>query len=164
MDCEIEIRCLFVAAGHQFVGRHGKEPLTYVMEARETIECVAGKGIMGDRFFDYKPNYKGQLTFFSEEVYLKLKRQLSVEMKSSAVFRRNVLVSGIDLNPLIGKRFGLGEVEFEGVEEASPCYWMDRAFGEGAAAALRGQGGLRVRILSDGKLSRGVQRLCVFDV
>jgi hypothetical protein len=33
------------------------------------IRCVAGRGIEGDRFFDFKENYAGQITFFSSEVF-----------------------------------------------------------------------------------------------
>ena len=32
------------------------------------FEWVAGPGIRGDRFFDYKKDYKGQITFFAMEV------------------------------------------------------------------------------------------------
>ncbi len=161
MSDKVEIRYLFTSGGHRFVGRHGKEPLPYEMEARPSIECVGGKGIWGDRFFDYKPNYKGQLTFFSEEVYWDLCRHFAVESKPPSVFRRNVIVSGLDLNGLIGRRFCLGEVAFEGTEEARPCHWMNRAFCDGAVAALRGRGGLRARILSDGILSLGRQRFSI---
>ena len=28
------------------------------------VECVAGRGIRGDRYFDFKNDYKGQITFF----------------------------------------------------------------------------------------------------
>ena len=43
-------------------------------------------------------------------------------------------------------------VLFEGTQEASPCSWMNYAFCEGAEAALKGRGGLRARILTDGIL------------
>src|SRR5258705_527013 len=33
------------------------------------IECVAGRGIRGDRYFDFKDDYKGQITFFSLDVF-----------------------------------------------------------------------------------------------
>ena len=35
----------------------------------QRTECVAGHGIRGDRFYDYRENYKGQITFFSAEVF-----------------------------------------------------------------------------------------------
>ena len=66
--------------------------------------------------------------------------------------RRNVITAGVDLNSLIGKKFILQGVEFEGTCECSPCYWMDAAIAPGAEAALQGRGGLRARILTGGKL------------
>ena len=33
------------------------------------IECVAGRGIRGDRYFNFKDDYKGQITFFSLDVF-----------------------------------------------------------------------------------------------
>ncbi len=155
MKQEIEIKKLFVSGGHRFVGRHGKDPLGHVMDERDSIECVAGKGIIGDRFFDYKEDYKGQLTFFSDEVYQDMLARFPGTDRDPSVFRRNVLVSGMDLNALIGRRFSIGDVEMVAVEEASPCYWMNQAFCEGAEEALRGRGGLRVKLLTDGALSIG---------
>lgn len=163
MTYEIEIQHLFVSGGHRYKGRHGKVPQEFEMAERESIECVAGKGIVGDRFFDHKEDFKGQLTLFSKEVYLDLVEHFSVNDKGPSVFRRNVVLAGIDLNSLIGREFSLGEVDMKGAEEASPCYWMNQAFCEGAEAALRGRGGLRVRILSDGELSRGCHTLVVSD-
>ena len=68
------------------------------------------------------------------------------------LFRRNVLTTGVDLNTLIGQRFTLQGIEFEGVEECRPCYWMDEAIAPGAEDYLKGHGGLRARILNDGVL------------
>ena len=131
------------------------------MTDRQSIECVAGKGILGDRYFDYKPHYKGQLTFFSCDVYRAIQSELNLKGKNASVFRRNVIVSGVDLNELIGARFVLGDVEFEGVEEARPCYWMNQACCPGAEEWLRGRGGLRVRILTDGAMVLGRQELAL---
>ncbi len=163
MKQTIEIKKLFVSGGHRFVGQHGKEPRHFEMEERHSVECIAGKGIIGDRFFDHKKDYKGQLTFFAEEVYLDLCAQFDGVKKCPSVMRRNIVTSGVDLNRLIGCRFSLGELELLGTEEASPCYWMNQAFCEGAEEALRGRGGLRVKILTDGVLSPGPQDLVVLD-
>ncbi len=72
--------------------------------------------------------------------------------KGPGIFRRNVFCAGVDLNTLIGKEFEVQGVRFRGREECRPCYWMDTAFGPGAEHALRGHGGLRAEILSDGVL------------
>ena len=122
------------------------------MTEQRAIRCLAGRGVEGDRFLDFKPHYKGQITFFSEEVYLNLCEALGVWDKSPAVLRRNVLTSGADLNDLIGREFEIQGVLFSGTGEASPCYWMDRAFCPGAEQFLKGQGGLRARIVNGGVL------------
>lgn len=149
------IRSLFRSPGHNFFGRHGQEPGVYPHHEVAEVECVAGRGIRGDRFFDYKPDYKGQITFFSGEVFDELCRTLTAGRKSPGVTRRNVITEGADLNALIGKRFSVQGIEFEGVCECSPCYWMDRAIAPGAEKALQGRGGLRARILSSGTLRVG---------
>lgn len=122
------------------------------MVERETIECFAGRGIEGDRFLDRKPGYKGQITFFAEEMYQRLCEKFNVHDKPPSVFRRNVITSGVDLNQLIGKEFAIQGVLFRGSEESSPCHWMNHAFAPGAEEFLRGNGGLRAVILTDGAL------------
>ena len=116
------------------------------------IECVAGRGIRDDRYLDFKDDYKGQITFFSLDVFNELCAALDVHDCSPAVARRNVITRGVDLNEYIGKEFEIQGVRFYGTEESAPCYWMDRAFAPGAQVFLKGNGGLRARILSDGKL------------
>lgn len=155
----IEIKHLYVSAGHNFVGRHGQEALSHGIEDREEIECVAGRGISGDRYFDHKEDYKGQITFFDMAVYQAVRERFGLPEMTPMAFRRNALVSGVDLNSLIGKRFTIGEVEFEGSEEAKPCYWMDQACAPGVEKFLRGQGGLRARIRHSGVLRRGPSEL-----
>jgi MOSC domain-containing protein YiiM len=148
----VRVRHIFVSPGHNFRGHHGgpagTNPLVEVAEVR----CVAGRGIEGDRYFDLKPDYKGQITFFSWEVYQDLCRMLGVADRGPGVFRRNVIVEGVDLNTLIGCTFELQGVRFEGACECTPCDWMDHAFSPGAEVALKGRGGLRARIFSDGVL------------
>lgn len=114
------------------------------------IECIAGHGIRGDRFFDYKNNYKGQITFFSGEVFDELCANFERTNTAASVLRRNVITRGPDLRELIGREFEVQGVRLLGTEECRPCYWMDRAFLPGTEKFLRGRGGLRARILSDG--------------
>jgi len=150
----VKIRHLYISHGHNFFGHHGREPGENEMIEVDQIECVAGHGIRGDRFFDFKPDYKGQITFFSQEIYDALRDALGVRDKPPSAFRRNVIVSGIDLNTLIGAEFQIQDVWFRGTSECSPCHWMDRAFAPGAEAWLKGRGGLRAQILTDGVLVR----------
>jgi MOSC domain-containing protein YiiM len=143
---------LFVSPGHNFFGNHGQPAGEHPVVPVPRIECVAGRGIRGDRFFDYKENYKGQITFFSVEVFDALRRELSLPQVQPAATRRNALVAGADLNALVGTEFEIQGVHFAGTEHCKPCYWMDSALGSGAEAWLQGRGGLRARILTNGAL------------
>ena len=81
--------------------------------------------------------------------------QLGLGGKSPAVLRRNAITRGVDLASLYDREFEVQGVRFRGMGECKPCYWMDRALGPGAEAALKGRGGLRAKILSDGKIAVG---------
>lgn len=148
----MEIWHLFVSSGHNFVGHHGRDPDTHPMIETSEIECVAGRGIRDDRYFDFKDDYKGQITFFSVEVFDELCSAMQIRADSPSLARRNVITYGVDLNKLIGQEFELQGVRFFGMEECRPCYWMDGVFAPGAQEFLKGRGGLRAKILTDGKL------------
>jgi len=152
MSIHPEILHLYISPGHNFFGHHEKPPGEHPLLEVAEIECVAGQGIRGDRFFGFKPDYKGQITFFAFETYLDLCRNLGIQEKPPAVFRRNVITRGADLNRLVDRDFEIQGVRFFGMSECSPCHWMNQAFGPGTENALRGRGGLRARILTDGRL------------
>ncbi len=151
---DFEIRHLFVSGGHNYVGHHQLPPGDHAALEFGEIQCIAGKGIAGDRYFGHKKGYKGQITFFEEETYQDLCLQFGVWDRGPEVFRRNVITRGARLNELIGVEFELQGVLFFGTEECRPCYWMNVAFAVGAEKAMRGRGGLRAEIRSDGFLRR----------
>lgn len=150
----VKIVHLFVSPDHNYVGHFGKPSGNNPILEVDEIECVAGSGIKGDRFFDHKPDFKGQITFFEQETHDALCDKFEVTDKGPDTYRRNVIVEGIDLNTLIGEEFEVQGIRFLGTEEAKPCFWMNEAFGEGAEEALKGKGGLRAKILSSGTLRK----------
>jgi hypothetical protein len=148
----VQICHLYISPGHNFVGHHGREPDLYPAVEVRSIECVAGRGIRGDRYFDFQDNYKGQITFLSVEVFDELCETLQVQDCSPSLTRRNTITRGVDLNELVGQEFEVQGVRFYGTQECRPCYWMDRAIAPGAEKFLKGRGGLRARILTNGVL------------
>lgn len=149
---------LYISPEHNYFGHHGQAPGTAPSVEMEEVELVAGKGIVGDRFFDYRDNYKGQVTFFEQEIYESLRERFGIapeDCPTPAVFRRNFITAGQDLNALIGQEFEVQGLRFAGIAECSPCHWMDQAFHPGAEAALKNHGGLRARVLTSGILRRG---------
>lgn len=159
MPVNVTLRHIFISPGHNYYGRHGKGALDYPIEEKQSISCVAGSGIKGDRFFDYKPDYKGQITLFDWAVYERVRDEIVQGELDPRAFRRNVIVEGIDLNELIDKRFTLGDLELTGSCECAPCYWMDQACAPGTHEFLKGRGGLRARIVTGGELALGEQPL-----
>lgn len=153
------IRQIFISSGHNYFGHHGRAPDDFPLVEVQQVECVAGRGIRGDRFYDYRDDYKGQITFFSLEVFEKLAAHFRLTGKSAGELRRNVIVSGIDLNDLIGEEFSIQGVRFLGTAHCKPCYWMNQAVARGAEEFLQGNGGLRARILTDGIISVGDAKL-----
>jgi hypothetical protein len=149
------LRHIFLSPGHNFYGRYGEPAGTHPIHDVAVARCRAGWGLEGDRFYGWRPDYKGQVTFFAWETLLAAREKFTLPALSPAVFRRNVITDGLDLNGLIGRRFTLGGVEFEGVCEARPCVWMNKVVAAGAEEWLVGRGGLRAKILSDGELGVG---------
>ena len=148
----VEICHLYISTGHNFFGHHGREPGDYTAVEVSAVECVTSRGIRGDRFFDYQEDYKGQITFFAVEVFDELCVALEFSDCSPASLRRNIITRDANLNALIDQEFEIQGVRFHGVQECRPCYWMDRAIAPGAEKFLKGGGGLRARILSNGTL------------
>lgn len=159
----VELQNFYISPGHNFFGRHGlpcgENPTLDVA----SIHCRAGWGIEGDRFYGYRPDYKGQITFFAAEIFVAAQREFNLPALSPAVLRRNVVVAGADLNALIGWKFSIGGVAFEGTGEARPCHWMNHAVAPGAEEWLKGRGGLRARVLSDGALKTGAAELVLIE-
>lgn len=151
----VTIDQLYLSPGHNFFGHHGGPAGEHPTMIAHELRCAAGRGVEGDRFFDYRPDYPGQITFFAAEVFEELRLAVGTPAVSPAALRRNVLVRGIDVRALVDCEFAVQGVWFRGACECKPCYWMDQVIGPGAEDWLRGRGGLRARILSSGVLRPG---------
>jgi MOSC domain-containing protein YiiM len=123
------------------------------MHAVDTAEATAGKGLSGDRYGS--GSGKRGITLIQAE-HLPVIAALSghVEIPPTTL-RRNLLVSGIPLIALKGRRFRIGDVLLEGTDPCDPCSRMEAALGPGGYNAMRGMGGLCARILEGGTLRVG---------
>ena len=116
-------------------------------------QAVAGKGLVGDRYAG--GSGKRGVTLIQSE-HLPAIAALSGHARiAPALLRRNLVVSGLPLVALKGRRFRIGEVLLEGVDECDPCSRMEDALGPGGYNAMRGHGGLFARILEGGLLRLG---------
>lgn len=153
-EWDAELLEIWISPGNDFRGHHGMPRGNHGITGVTQIECVAGMGLRGDRYFGYKPDFKGQVTFIDADAIDAIRREFGNPELSSSEFRRNLVVRGADLSAWVGKRFRFQGIEFEGSEECKPCYWMDEAVAPGTEEFLKKefQGGLRARIVTDGVL------------
>ncbi len=150
---------LLTAPSHAYFGRSKDGPAEVPTELPSSVEIVAHKGIRGDRFFGVKAHTEAAVSMLSVEAWDAVGEVLGIEVPDPAVARRNIVVRGLELDPLRGLEFELnsgdGWIAFRGGRPAHPCAWMDRMVADGARKALIGRGGLRVEPLSDGVLRVG---------
>jgi len=114
-----------------------------------SVLAVPGQGLQGDRYFAADGAGPGEaLTLIEagalEEVGL-----------SGPQSRRQVVVRGVGLNDLVGKRFWVGDVECLGVELCEPCLHLQKLTRPGIIKDLLHRGGLRADILSGGTIRVG---------
>ena len=152
MTIEPLVEAIVVSPGHDYWVKKGEPPLQHGASRVSRAELVAGRGILGDRYAAKPRNHKGQISFIAAEVVDEIRRTFNRPELPVTVFRRNLVVRHLDLAELVGKRFSVQGVEFEGVQECKPCSWMDRMVAEGTRKFMLREfrGGLRAKILSDG--------------
>jgi hypothetical protein len=129
------------------------------MTVAPSAEAVAGRGLRGDRyergagtFSD--PRGRGyDLTLVEAEALEELGSSgVAIE---PAEARRNLVVRGVSLDGLIGKRFRVGEVECFGQRRCEPCAHLERLTRPGVLRGLVHRGGLRADVLSGGEIRAG---------
>ena len=123
------------------------------MRELDAVDARTGGGLDGDRYSG--ASGKRGVTLIQAE-HLPVIAALSAhDALSPALLRRNLVVSGLPLVALKGRRFRVGAVLLEGTESCDPCSRMEDALGIGGFNAMRGHGGLCARILAGGKIHVG---------
>ena len=156
---DVEILHLLVSPEHAYFGRARDGAADVRTTDADRAELVTGKGIVGDRFFGKAAHMDAAVTLFAVEALEAMATELGIAPLNPLKTRRNVILRGAHLAPLIGEEFALESpgslIRLRGGRPAHPCAWMDRVLAPGAHAAMRGRGGLRCQPLSDGILHRG---------
>ncbi|WP_314193066.1 MOSC domain-containing protein [uncultured Arthrobacter sp.] len=156
---DVDVLHLLVSPAHAYFGRARDGAADVPTVDADQVEIVAGKGIVGDRFFGKAAHMDAAVTLFAVEALEAMAAELGAGPFDPLLTRRNVIVRGAHLAPLLGQEFILESqgdaVRFKGGRPAHPCAWMDRMLAPGAHAAMRGRGGMRCQALSDGVLHRG---------
>lgn len=123
------------------------------MQAVDRAEAIAGKGLRGDRYGS--GSGKRGITLIQAEHLPAIAALAGLDALEPSTLRRNVVVSGLPLIALKGRRFRIGDAICEGTSPCDPCSRMEAALGPGGYNAMRGHGGLCARILEGGTLRIG---------
>ena len=124
------------------------------LESVASVEAIAGKGLAGDHSANKKET-KRQVTLIMAEHLATAASVLGIEAVHPRLTRRNIVVSGINLTSLKGKRFRLGDAELELGAECHPCSRMETNLGPGGYNAMRGHGGWCAVVVQGGTISVG---------
>lgn len=125
------------------------------MRPTDAVRAVAGRGLEGDRYVTGGGTFPSgppgsALTLIEREVC-----DSFVPPLEPNEHRRNLLVSGIDLNRLVGHDFDIGAVRCRGMRLCEPCTVAERYAGRPVLRALVHRGGIRADILADGRIDVG---------
>jgi len=121
----------------------------------ERVQAIATMGLDGDHRINKTPGSGRQVTLISAEFIAQIEHFLGCDSIDPADLRRNIVVSGINLNCLRRQRFWVGGALLEATQLCHPCARMEEVLGVGGVAAMIGHGGLCARILEGGVIQVG---------
>lgn len=140
-----------------FIAPAAGAPMHEVKEVR----AIPGKGLDGDRYKDGRGSWSKtreaarDLSLISQEAIERANEGREVPFTPEDT-RRNIVVSlGVDaLNALLGRTFLIGDVVVYGAELCDPCQRPSKLSGKpGFKEAFDGVGGLRVRVVFEGRIT-----------
>jgi hypothetical protein len=120
----------------------------------EVAQAIAGRGLRGDRYAEGAGTFSAgggrghDLTLVAAEVL----EEVGLDPVDA---RRNLIVRGVDLDALRGRRFRVGAVQCLGQRRCEPCAHLERLTRPGVLRALAHRGGLRADIVLGGELRVG---------
>lgn len=124
------------------------------VQAISTVHARIGAGLEGDRYRG-RADSKRQVTLIQAEHLAAVGSMLGEEAINPARTRRNIVVQGINLLALKDKRFRVGDAIFEYTGLCHPCSRMEEELGPGGYNAMRGHGGITVKVVQEGVVQVG---------
>ena len=146
---------------------HVAPAASYEMEELPQAHCVAGRGIVGDRYFEGTGTYSPkpdvrEITLIEQEALDALWRN-DPPLQGGPIklqpgdHRRNLTVIGVPLNHLVGRRFRVGEVILRGGRLNFPCRYLEELLGQPVFLPLYNRSGLNCGIEAGGIIRPGDQ-------
>ena len=121
----------------------------------ESAQALVSLGLEGDHRCLKSPGSARQVTIISREYIHQIARQLGKDSIDPELLRRNLVISGMNLNLLRFQCLQIGEAILETSALCDPCSRMDENLGTGGAAAMFGYGGLCAKVVKGGLIQLG---------
>tara|TARA_B100001123_G_C15168353_1_gene970328 strand:+ start:732 stop:1178 length:447 start_codon:yes stop_codon:yes gene_type:complete len=126
-----------------------------VMKNVDSVESIAGRGLLNDRHFREGNEKKSQITLIEIE-NINHYNQINGTSILPKDFRRNIITEGIKLNILVGNEFFIGEVKVKAHDLCRPCKYLQESLNQkNLVKEFLRKGGLRCEILTNGKIFVG---------
>ena len=136
-----------------YIGPEPEGPMNLV----DSVRAVAGRGLEGDRYFhsgDGPGDPTEEITLIEIEPLEQAPTEHDLDVEP-ADMRRNIVTRGVTLRDLLGKRFWVGGVQLEGLEDNPPCKHLQKLAAKPLLKPLIDNGGIRARILDGGTIRAG---------
>ena len=125
------------------------------IEKKESIEVVASKGIVGDRYFHDFNGDREQITLIESENIDYYNNTFNTKF-TYLEFRRNIITKNIKLNDLVGRTIIVGEIYLKVNDLCRPCKNLQKRLEkDNIIKEFLRRGGLRCEILSSGTINVG---------
>jgi MOSC domain-containing protein YiiM len=134
-----------------------REPLKNLQTVNASLE-----GLEGDR---YRGNAGGprMVTLIQQEHITTVASILKLEVIAPELLRRNIVVSGINLQALKKRRIQIGDAVLEVTGNCPPCSRMEENLGSGGYNAMRGHGGITATVIREGGIGCGDAVECLAE-
>lgn len=117
--------------------------------ALDKVTANTKTGLEGDH---YAGSGNRHVTLIQAEHFYLLEKILKKDQIQPGTLRRNIVVSGINLLALKGRRFHIGSVILETTGECRPCQRMEENLGAGGYNAMQSHGGITARVIQGGEI------------
>jgi MOSC domain-containing protein YiiM len=133
------------------------------MRTESRIAAIAGRGLAGDRYEQGIGKFSGRFEVVAGARDVSLIDAAAVARcnallgshLSACDLRRNLVISGLNLDALHGAVLAIGDVRLRVIGGCPPCGYLSRLLGMDAVRGLRHLGGARAAILESGVLTVG---------
>lgn len=127
------------------------------------VEAIAGRGLLGDRYEQGLGKFSGRFEISPGALALPLIDAAAISecnvrlgsQLNACDLRRNLVISGMDLEALHGAILAIGAVSLHVVGGCPSCGYLSRLLDVDAMQGLRHIGGARAKILESGVLEIG---------